>query len=148
MKILFVCLGNICRSPMAEGILRDLTLKAQLDWQIDSAGTGAWHIGEQPDRRAIMVCANRGIDIRPLRARQIHPSDLDQFDLILTMDEDNHAQVLSMSRHSEHKQKIKPMMAFSTAGNGSVPDPYFDGRFEAVFELLNEVCGRIVASMK
>jgi protein-tyrosine phosphatase len=144
MKVLMVCLGNICRSPMAEGILEDLVQKANLDWQIDSAGTGAWHIGEQPDQRAIAVCAGRGIDIRRQRARQIAYADLDQFDLILTMDAENHSHVLSMSRTEVQRRKIQPIMSYGERRSGSVPDPYFDGSFEEVFDLLHDLCRRIV----
>ncbi|HLF62344.1 MAG TPA: low molecular weight protein-tyrosine-phosphatase [Saprospiraceae bacterium] len=147
MKILIVCLGNICRSPMAEGILRHLSRKENLDWQIDSAGTGSWHIGEQPDPRAIAVCAGRGIDIRNQRARQFRHTDLDQFDLILTMDNDNHSQVISMTNSLEHRLKVRRIMSFSTTPEDNVPDPYFDGSFEEVYDLLLEVCARIIEDM-
>lgn len=144
MKILMVCLGNICRSPIAEGILHDMALKANLDWYVDSAGTGPWHVGERPDPRAIAVCAKNGVDIRGQRARQIRRSDLDEFDLILTMDDENHAHVMSMVRSDIHREKIRPIMSFSTSRHSDVPDPYFDGSFAEVFEILKEVCERIV----
>ena len=118
--------------------------KANLDWHIDSAGTGSWHVGERPDPRAIVVCAKNGVDIRRQRARQIQVSDLDEFDLILTMDEDNHAQVMSMIRSDDHKKKIRQIMSFSTSRHRDVPDPYFDGSFSEVYEILNEVCAKII----
>ncbi len=148
MKILMVCLGNICRSPMAEGILNDMAMKANLNWQIDSAGTGNWHVGERPDSRAIAVCAKRGVDIRAQRARQVQRIDLDHFDLILTMDEDNHAHMLSMIRSVEQQKKVRHIMSFSDTSHNNVPDPYFDGSFEEVYDLLSEVCDRIILELK
>lgn len=148
MKILMVCLGNICRSPMAEGILRDMAIRAALDWEIDSAGTGSWHAGEQPDARAVATCAKRGLDILQLRARQIQPDDLDHFDLILTMDRANHTQVMSLARSSAHQAKIKPIMAFSNMPDGSVPDPYFDGKFDEVYHLLSSICSHIIEQLR
>lgn len=144
MKILMVCLGNICRSPMAEGILRDLALKSNLAWEIDSAGTGTWHIGERPDARAVEVCSRNGIDIRGQRARQFQTKDLENFDLILTMDESNHAHVMSMAKLPEHQEKVCLIMSYLDGDNVSVPDPYFDGSFDKVFKLLSDVCARIV----
>jgi protein-tyrosine phosphatase len=131
---------------MAEGILRHLSKEANLDWELDSAGTGAWHIGEQPDRRAINSCAKRGIDITGLRARQVHRSDFDRFDLILSMDESNHSYLLSMARNAEDRQKVKSIMSLAGNKKGVVPDPYFNGRFDEVFELLYDVCSRIVSN--
>jgi len=146
MKILMVCLGNICRSPMAEGILSDMAAKADLDWHVDSAGTGSWHIGEQPDRRAIATCAKRGLDISGQRARQIKTNDLDAFDLILTMDSYNQSDVLRMAHNDSHAQKIKTIMSYDNRHGDSVPDPYYDGRFEEVYEILVQVCNRIIES--
>jgi protein-tyrosine phosphatase len=144
MKILMVCLGNICRSPMAEGILRDKSLKAGLSWEIDSAGTGSWHVGEPPDRRAIEICDARGIDIRDQRARQISSEDLNDYDLILTMDESNHHEVLQMARSDTQRKKISQILTYAGMGKGIIPDPYFDGRFDRVFDLLNDVCNHII----
>ena len=147
MKILMVCLGNICRSPMAEGILQHMARQADLDWLVDSAGTGSWHIGEQPDARAIATCARRGLDIRDLRARQFHTGDFDRFDLILTMDNENHRQVMAMAQSGDHQAKIKPIMSFSNMPNAIVPDPYYDGKFDEVYNLLSSVCSQIIEHM-
>jgi protein-tyrosine phosphatase len=129
---------------MAEGILRDLAQQSKLKWEIDSAGTGTWHIGERPDARAIEVCSIRGIDIRGQRARQFHSKDFENFDLILTMDKSNHAHVMSMARSPEHKEKVRLIMSYAGSDSASVPDPYFDGSFEDVYELLSDVCARLV----
>lgn len=146
MRILMVCLGNICRSPMAEGILRAMTTSRGLEWDIDSAGTGAWHSDEPPDPRAIAVCKQRGLDIRQLRARQVRRQDFDAFDLILTMDRANHRDVLQMAQSASHKDKIRPIMSYASDPYAEVPDPYYDGRFAEVYELLIHVCDRIVAA--
>jgi len=139
-----VCLGNICRSPMAEGIMSDLVDKRALDWHIDSAGTGSWHVGESPDRRAIATCDKYGIDIRNQRARQIKVMDLDEFDVILTMDRSNYADVMRLAGSANQRQKIQLITSFSDLGYPDVPDPYFDGSFEQVFTLLQTVCNDVL----
>jgi protein-tyrosine phosphatase len=144
MKVLMVCLGNICRSPMAEGILSRLAAEHDLGWVVDSAGTGSWHIGEQPDARAIATCQTNGLDIRSQRARKIRRSDLDEFDVILTMDDANYRDVLRMAQSSDQREKIRMITAYAQSQYSSVPDPYFDGRFQEVFELLEELCDGIV----
>lgn len=147
MRILIVCLGNICRSPMAQGILESAAQKAGLDWHIDSAGTGSWHVGERPDRRAIAVCDRFGIDISDQRARQFTPADFDRYDLILTMDDENYHTVTRMVRNDAHRNKVRPVMSFSELENGIVPDPYYDGSFEKVYRILDDVCQRIVDTL-
>ena len=131
---------------MAEGILADMASRANLDWQVDSAGTGSWHIGEQPDRRAIATCAKQGLDISGQRARQIKLNDLDAFDLILTMDSHNHMDVMRMARNDSHLQKIRMIMSYDDSLRDNVPDPYYDGSFEEVYEILVQVCNRIIES--
>ena len=136
MKILMVCLGNICRSPLAEGIMQHLVEQNGLDWQIDSAGTGNWHVGEGPDRRSIRVARNHDIDISKQVCRQFRRSDFSDFDLILVMDKYNRSDVLAMAPDEQAAAKVKLLL-----GDKEVPDPYYDdNQFEAVFELIEQGC--------
>jgi len=144
MNVLMVCLGNICRSPMAEGILQHLAADAGLDWNIDSAGTGNWHVGQAPDRRAVRTCHNNGIDISAQRARQFSQTDFRNFDMILTMDDDNRRDVMRLANSEEDRNKISSMMDFSPVKGDVVPDPYFDGQFDQAFELIWASCSAIV----
>lgn len=140
-KILMVCLGNICRSPLAEGILSS---KLNHEFIVDSAGTGDWHAGEKPDKRSIEVAKKHGIDISYQRARQIKKSDLEEFDLIFAMDESNYLNLLAMTTDEHQKEKIKMIL-----GDSNVPDPYYGGLsdFEHVFELLDKVTDDIVKEL-
>ncbi len=146
MKIVMVCLGNICRSPLAEGILKDKIKAHHLDWEVDSAGMGAWHIGQPPDPRSIATAKKHGIDIRGQRARQFKPSDLENFDLIFAMDHSNFQAIRRMAISTAQKQKVKLIMNGSgTGGNQSVPDPYWDDDgFEQVFQMLDTACEGII----
>ncbi len=140
-RILTVCLGNICRSPMAEGILRQKTTERQLHLEIDSAGTGNYHIGESPDHRAVETMRQHQIDIGNLAARQFVREDYDRFDLILAMDVQNHADILALSRNKEDENKVKLVLSYlpETDAPESVPDPYFGQRdgFAYVYDLLD-----------
>lgn len=133
-----VCLGNICRSPLAEGILRSKLKKNTI---IDSAGTGSWHAGENPDQRSIKVAKNHGINISQLKARQIKPTDFDDFDLIFVMDESNYNDVIKLTTSFEQQSKIKKILRDS-----DVPDPYWgsDEDFENVFQLLDIAIDKII----
>ena len=106
MKILMVCLGNICRSPVAEGVLRHLSVKKNLALDIDSAGTAGYHIGEQPDKRSIKNAKKNGVDISKLKARKFSKADFDEFDRIFVMDENNYKNVISISSEKHHHQKV------------------------------------------
>ena len=106
MKILMVCLGNICRSPLAEGIMKKKIQEHQLNWKVDSAGTAAWHAGEKPDSRSIKVAQKNNIDILNQRGRQFQARDLDDFDLVLTMDATNYQNVRYLTTSSEQENKI------------------------------------------
>jgi protein-tyrosine phosphatase len=140
MKILMVCLGNICRSPLAEGIMQHLADKAGLDWQIDSAGTGDWHVGSAPDRRSIQAARDQGIDISKQVCRLFSSRDFDEFDLILVMDKSNLANVLAMARNNQDREKVKMLL-----GNIIVPDPYYDdAQFAPVFKLIEAGCKEII----
>jgi protein-tyrosine phosphatase len=141
MKILFVCMGNICRSPTAEGVFTRLLRERapELTVEVDSAGTHGYHVGEPPDRRAIAAAARRGVDISTLRARRVDAEDFARFDLILAMDQDNRSALLRMSPASLH-ERIRLLMEFAGDVEGmlDVPDPYYGGAvgFEQVLDLV------------
>ena len=140
-KVLMVCLGNICRSPLAEGILQS---KVNADKVfVDSAGTAAYHIGNQPDTRSIEVAAKYGLNIRNQRARKFTKIDFDEFDLIYAMDESNYQNILSLARNKADEQKVQLILNESHPNsNKNVPDPYYgaaDG-FENVYKMLEEAC--------
>ena len=142
MKVLMVCLGNICRSPLAEGILESKVNKLGLDWLVDSAGTSAYHVGELPDYRSIATAKTHGIDISGQRARQFVPSDFEAFDLILVMDASNYQNVVRLAKTESAKQKVMMVMNLAEPNkNIQVPDPYYgnDG-FELVYEMLDSAC--------
>lgn len=146
MKILMVCLGNICRSPLAEGIMRNKVAEKGLNWEVDSAGTGFWHIGESPDPRSVLTARRYGLDITGQRARQIKPHDLDHFDLILAMDESNYRDILRLAYSEQQQQKVAMILNYVHPGhNRSVPDPYWDDDgFDQVYRMLTEACERVI----
>ena len=144
VKVLIVCMGNICRSPMAEGVLRQRVAERGLTVpvEIDSAGTHGYHDGAPPDPRAQAAALRRGIDVSMLRARRVVPADFEQFDLVLAMDADNHAALLEQAG-AEHHHKIRLLLEFAGPGlarNLNVPDPYYGGMlgFERVLDLVEE----------
>lgn len=141
-KVLFVCLGNICRSPTADGIFRELVTSAKLDQKImvDSAGTGAWHIGKAPDSRTIAAARTRGYDLSVLRARQVTARDFDEFDYILAMDEANLAD-LQQLKPAHFTGHLGLFLEFGARGDyREVPDPYYGGSdgFELVLDLVED----------
>jgi protein-tyrosine phosphatase len=140
MKILMVCLGNICRSPLAEGIMRQLAKTKGLDWEIDSAGTGNWHVGHSPDHRSVKEARKNGVDISGLRGRQFQIADFDTFDLIYVMDRSNYADVLRKARNEADKAKVH----FLLPEQQEVPDPWFDDAlFAPVYKMIYEACENI-----
>jgi protein-tyrosine phosphatase len=142
-SVLFVCLGNICRSPMAEGILRHKAESRGLQLRIDSAGTESIHAGESPDKRAVLTAQSHGIDISRLIARQIKQEDFDLFDTLLVADDTVYREVLSMVRNEKDKKKIDFIMNSLTPASGKgVPDPYYGGMdgFEKVYDMLDKAC--------
>ncbi|MEN3322458.1 low molecular weight protein-tyrosine-phosphatase [Mariniflexile soesokkakense] len=140
-KILMVCLGNICRSPLAEGILKS---KLPSDsFFIDSAGTGDYHIGKNPDIRSIAVAKKYGLDISNLTGRQFNVSDFDAFDIIYVMDESNYRNVILLARNEQDKAKVNFILnEIHPNQNHNVPDPYYGGNdgFENVYKMLDEAC--------
>ena len=139
-----VCLGNICRSPLAEGILRSKVNPEKIF--IDSAGTAAYHIGEPPDPRSISVALKYGIDLRSQKARKLILRDFMKFDRIYAMDEHNYQKIISLAQNDDDKKKVKMILNEVTpAQNLSVPDPYYvgDQGFEEVYQMLDKACEAI-----
>ncbi|TDI74427.1 MAG: low molecular weight phosphotyrosine protein phosphatase [Bacteroidetes bacterium] len=148
IKILMVCLGNICRSPLAEGIL-----KAKIDTdkvQVDSAGTGGWHIGELPDSRSIDIAKKHGLDITDQRGKKFSAYDFETYDYIFVMDNSNYRDVIRMAKNDSEKQKVRLILDEIFPGeNVDVPDPYYGGDhgFENVYQMLDQACEKIVSRL-
>jgi protein-tyrosine phosphatase len=147
-KILMVCLGNICRSPLAEGILKS---KLNSDFYIvDSAGTSAYHIGELPDHRSIAIAKKNGIDISNQRARKFIANDFNEFDLIYAMDIENYQNICSLSTNKSNLLKVKLILnEINPLKDLSVPDPYYGGDFgfENVYKMLDKACSIITKNI-
>ncbi len=147
-RVLMVCLGNICRSPLAEGIL-----KSKVDPNkvfVDSAGTGSWHIGSEPDRRSIAIAKRYGLDITDQRGRQFSEDDFENFDHIFAMDNSNFRDIISMAETNEDRQKVHLILEeIFPSENVDVPDPYHGGEqgFENVYQMLNEACDEIAKKL-
>ena len=140
MKILMVCLGNICRSPIAHGVLEHLAREKGLNWVIDSAGTGSWHIGEQPDKRSIAIAKKFGVDLSNQRGRQFDVSDFEKYDHILVMDYNNLNDVRTLASSEEEQKKVSLFLK-----DGIVPDPYYDDdQFEPVYLMVEKRCKQII----
>lgn len=142
-KVLMVCLGNICRSPLAEGLLQkkvDATLVF-----VDSAGTGRYHIGQKPDERSIAIAAKHGLDISHQLCRQLNSDDLQKFDLIYAMDRNNYKNIISLAGSPLDKRKIRLLLDEVDLETKEVPDPYNDGEdgFEKVYQLIDLACTAI-----
>ncbi|WP_417608843.1 low molecular weight protein-tyrosine-phosphatase [Owenweeksia hongkongensis] len=149
MKILMVCLGNICRSPLAEGILREKV--KDLNVETDSAGTSAYHVDEAPDTRSIQIGRKHNINISDLRGRQFVVEDFDRFDLIYVMDQSNYHKVILMARNEEDKSKVRYILnEIEPKSNAEVPDPYYGGDmgFENVYKMLDAATDKIVEKIK
>ena len=147
MKILMVCLGNICRSPLAEGIMNEKFKKHGVQSSADSAGTAAYHVGEPPDERSREVAAKYGIDISGQRARQFQVSDFDNFDKIYAMDSQNLTNIAALARDDKDLGKVEMILNEVYPGEDrEVPDPYYGGKngFEKVYQMLDEACEKIV----
>lgn len=144
MKILMVCLGNICRSPLAHGVMEYMVKEHGLNWQIDSAGTGGWHVGQQPDSRSIAVAKKYGVDISGQVCRKFDNSDFEAFDQILVMDLNNLEDVRSMARNESDHQKVSLFLK-----EGIVPDPYYnDDQFDPVYQMIEKRCSEIIEEFK
>lgn len=138
-----VCLGNICRSPLAHGVLQNLADNKELAWTVDSAGTGNWHVGNPPDRRSIAVARQHGVDISSQHAQQFASHHFDEYDHILVMDRENLRTVLAKAKTSEQRARVTLFLP-----DGEVPDPYFDdGMFAPVYELVAARCEELIAEL-
>jgi len=144
IAVLFVCLGNICRSPMAEGVFRHLLREGGVEdhFVVDSAGTGAWHVGEPPDTRSAEAAARHGVSLSG-SARQVRPADLDRFDYVIAMDRDNLGKLQRMQKGSGGHASLHLLREFDPdGGDRDVPDPYYDGLrgFETVYHMVRRSC--------
>ncbi len=149
-RILFVCMGNICRSPTAEAVFRRAAETRGVAVEVDSAGTHAYHVGEPPDPRAQKAAAQRGLDMSAIRARQVRVEDFQRFDLILAMDEDNLAELEAICPE-EQRHKLRLFLEYAPhLGVREVPDPYYGGRrgFEYVLDLVEEASERLLDELK
>ncbi len=150
MRILMICLGNICRSPLAEGIMREKARESGLDITVDSAGTAAYHVGEPPDKRSQEVARKHGIDISGQHARQFEVRDFLQFDKIYVMDRQNYENVISLASDKTQAQKVDFMLnELYPDENRAVPDPYYGGKdgFDRVYEMLEGSCQKVIEKM-
>lgn len=150
MKILMVCMGNICRSPLAEGIMKSKLKQYGIDGVVDSAGTISTHIGEAPDHRSCEIAMENGIDITDQRARLFQISDFDAFDRIFVMDKKNYSNIIKIAETQEQRQKVEMIMnRLEPGSNIGVPDPFYGNRaeFEKVFQMLDATCEAIAKSI-
>ena len=148
MRILFVCMGNICRSPTAEGVFRKLVAERapHLQIGIDSAGTHDYHVGEAPDRRSVAAAARRGVDLTGLRARSVEDEDFERFDLLIAMDQSNRDTLLERSPEA-YRERVRLMLEFAPSADfEDVPDPYYGGAvgFERVLDLVEEAAAGLL----
>ena len=147
-RVLMVCLGNICRSPLAEGILKSKVDSTKVT--VDSAGTAAYHIGKGPDHRSIATAANYNIDITDQRARKFTVDDFDEFDYIFAMDKENYKNITALARSSADRAKVALMLDVLNAPKGAeVPDPYYGGDegFEHVYQLLDKATDKVIEKL-
>ncbi|WP_159633005.1 low molecular weight protein-tyrosine-phosphatase [Sphingobacterium composti Ten et al. 2007 non Yoo et al. 2007] len=143
MKILMVCLGNICRSPLAHGILQHIADSKNLGWEIDSAGTGDWHIGQCPDRRSIAVAKKYGVDISTQKAQHFTEKLFDKYNHILVMDRQNYKDVIRLAKNEEQKAKVSLFLE-----DDIVPDPYYDDAlFEPVYKMVEKRCQDLISKL-
>lgn len=151
-RVLFVCLANICRSPTAEAVFRELLRRegSGLAIEVDSAGTHGYHAGEAPDERAVAAAARRGIDMTMLRARVVETADFDRFDLVLAMDEQNYRQLRRLAPAS-HRERVRLFLDYAPElGRRDVPDPYYGGAtgFEDVLDLVETASRGLLAALR
>ncbi|MFA9189029.1 low molecular weight protein-tyrosine-phosphatase [Flavobacterium sp. FBOR7N2.3] len=149
VKILMVCLGNICRSPLAEGILASKL--PQDKFTVDSAGTGSWHIGKSPDSRSIAIAKKYLLDISNQKGRQFTTADFDTFDYIYVMDNSNYDDVIDLAKNETQKAKVQIILnELYPNENVDVPDPYYgiENGFEMVYQMLDQACDNIAAKLK
>jgi protein-tyrosine phosphatase len=144
MRILFVCMGNICRSPTAEGVMRRLIEDEGLDIEVDSAGTGGWHAGEPPDERAMLAARRRGVTLDGA-ARQVKEADFRRFDLLVAMDRGNYRDLLELAPDDEAREQVRLLVR-----DADVPDPYYGGDrgFENVLDMVESACRELLDELR
>jgi len=156
LSFLFVCMGNICRSPTAEAVFRQVLINSNFDEStvfIDSAGTAGYHIGEAPDPRSVQAGKNRNYELSDIRARQINDTDFEDFDFLIVMDKENHSSLVKQAERSgniKYKNKIKLFLDFSSQSSYSeVPDPYYGGKngFDLVIDLIEDASFGLLKSI-
>jgi len=148
---LFVCLGNICRSPTAEGVMRALVAESDLDAdvEVESAGTGGWHVGDPPDPRSVAAAADRGVDLEG-EARQVSPEDFERFDLLVAMDRSNLDGLLRLAPDEEARAKVRLLRELGEGIHEDVPDPYYGGKqgFAEVVEIIDRNCRALIGQLE
>jgi protein-tyrosine phosphatase len=148
MKVLMVCLGNICRSPLAEGILKSKVDATKIE--VDSAGTAGYHVGNLPDSRSIKVAKDNGLDISDQRCRKFTVADFDSFDLIYAMDKSNYSNIIGLARNKEDTEKVRLLLSEINLDIKEVPDPYYDSKdgFKKVYHMIDQACQVIAARLE
>ena len=148
MKVLMVCLGNICRSPLAEGILKSKVDATKIE--VDSAGTAGYHVGNLPDSRSIKVAKDNGLDISDQRCRKFTVADFDSFDLIYAMDKSNYSNIIALARNKEDTEKVRLLLSEINLDIEEVPDPYYDSKdgFKKVYHMIDQACQVIAARLE
>lgn len=142
---MMVCLGNICRSPLAHGILEDRIRTQNLPWSVESSGTSGWHIGEKPDGRSIDVARENGIDLGAQRSLKFEKSHLDEYDLIIAMDSNNFSDITKLAISDKQKSKVKLLLNYSHPNeNRQVPDPYYAGGFQSVYDMISQAIDDLI----
>ena len=145
MKILAVCLGNICRSPIAHGLLQSKVEDLGINWEVDSAGTSGFHKGANPHQESIAISAVHGIDISSQQSRPLSYADIKYYDLILVMDSANYNDALALTTSKSQADKIKLILNYVNPGrNQAVPDPYYEGGFDKVYNMLDEATDKVI----
>ena len=150
-SILMVCLGNICRSPLAEGIMRDLIEQQGLsdEYTVDSCGTSGYHVGDRPHRGSIEIADSHGIDLRNQRSRQVHPRDFRAFDWIVAMDTTNRNTLRHLDDRNEAEGRIVLLLDYAQGdGPRDVPDPYYVGGFDVVYDLIHDGCRGLLSHIQ
>ena len=150
MRILFVCMGNTCRSPTAEGVMRRLVEEEGLDIEIDSAGTGGWHAGEPPDERATLAARRRGVTLEGA-ARQVTADDYRRFDLLIALDRSNLRELIARAPDEDAAERVRLLREFDpAAGDLDVPDPYYGGDrgFETVLDMVEAACRGLIDELR
>lgn len=143
-----VCLGNICRSPLAEGIMRHKIIQQNLEMEVDSCGTSGWHDGERPQKATLESAAYNSVDMSGIYSRKFVISDFNDFDLIVVMDQQNKKDVLHLARTNQERDKVVTLLSYDLANDRTdVPDPYYEGGFDLVYDLINNAIDELIIKL-